>query len=103
MLPCLQDLADWIPEYCSEAVPYSEDDASETADEDGLKGLAKLVQKAQQKKPKKKRNMSMFIWGAAYDQWALAAAALGQLTYSAAKTHYANSVWIAGVCVCVMC
>ena len=39
---------------------------------------------------------SMFVWGMAYDQWALAAAAMGQIDYAVAKAHYANCMRIAG-------
>lgn len=38
----------------------------------------------------------MFVWGMAYDQWALAAAAMGQIDYAVAKAHYANCMRIAG-------
>ena len=44
---------------------------------------------------KKKVRFSMFVWGMAYDQWALAAAAMGQIDYAVAKAHYANCMRIA--------
>ena len=42
----MQDLTDWVPEYCKEAEQYSEDEASDDDVGGTVAELAKLVQQA---------------------------------------------------------